>query len=202
MHSRLQIPSTPPQRSLLTASFLYLAPPTSERSSSHGAPKLPSQLDHPHWVNRSRLPYSPHHLLLHLYTFTLGYIYTGTLVFSHRTYDLETTFAILRSANYPSLPRLYNETQTRIVYEMLHRLYHPFLEYDEYERIMKVPCYGNRCDHASKTSTNNRRRRTRESPRASTTTRRTHKPTERTSERRTRGGEEVGSELRRDTYQR
>lgn len=67
--------------------------------------------------------------------FTLGYIYTGTLVFSHRTYDLETAFAILRSATYLSLPQLYNETQARIVYEMLHGLYHAFLEFDEYERI-------------------------------------------------------------------
>ena len=67
--------------------------------------------------------------------FTLGYIYTGTLIFSHRTYDLETAFAILRSANYLSLPQLYNETQARIVYEMLHGLYHAFLEFDEYERI-------------------------------------------------------------------
>ena len=67
--------------------------------------------------------------------FTLGYIYTGTLIFSHRTYDLDTAFAILRSANYLSLPHLYNETQARIVYEMLHGLYHAFLEFDEYERI-------------------------------------------------------------------
>lgn len=67
--------------------------------------------------------------------FTLGYIYTGTLVFSHRTYDLDTAFAIIRSANYLSLPHLYNETQARIVYEMLHGLYHAFLEFDEYERI-------------------------------------------------------------------
>ncbi|KAF9242262.1 hypothetical protein BU15DRAFT_86859 [Melanogaster broomeanus] len=67
--------------------------------------------------------------------FTLGYIYTGTLVFSHRTYDLDTAFAILRSATYLSLPQLYDETQARIVYEMLHGLYHAFLEFDEYERI-------------------------------------------------------------------
>ncbi|KAF8137188.1 hypothetical protein EV363DRAFT_1316965 [Boletus edulis] len=67
--------------------------------------------------------------------FTLGYIYTGTLVFSHRTYDLDTAFAILRSADYLSLPQLYNETQARVVYEMLHGLYHAFLEFDEYERI-------------------------------------------------------------------
>ncbi|KAG9313653.1 hypothetical protein JVU11DRAFT_5985 [Chiua virens] len=67
--------------------------------------------------------------------FTLGYIYTGTLVFSHRTYDLDTAFAILRSANYLTLPQLYTEIQARVVYEMLHGLYHAFLEFDEYERI-------------------------------------------------------------------
>ena len=67
--------------------------------------------------------------------FTLGYIYTGTLVFSHRTYDLDTAFAILRSANYLSLSHLANEIQARIVYEMLHGLFHAFLEFDEYERI-------------------------------------------------------------------
>ncbi|KIJ15860.1 hypothetical protein PAXINDRAFT_176366 [Paxillus involutus ATCC 200175] len=67
--------------------------------------------------------------------FTLGYIYTGTLVFSHRTYDLDTGFAILRAATYLSLPQLYDETQARVVYEMLHGLYHAFLEFEEYERI-------------------------------------------------------------------
>ncbi|KAH7886811.1 hypothetical protein F5I97DRAFT_1808109 [Phlebopus sp. FC_14] len=67
--------------------------------------------------------------------FTLGYIYTGTLVFSHRTYDLDTAFAIMRSATYLSLTGLYDEIQARIVYEMLHGLYHAFLEFDEYERV-------------------------------------------------------------------
>ncbi|KAF9218824.1 hypothetical protein BS17DRAFT_719536 [Gyrodon lividus] len=67
--------------------------------------------------------------------FTLGYIYTGTLVFSHRTYDLDTAFAILRAATYLSLPQLYDEIQARVVYEMLHGLYHAFLEFEEYERI-------------------------------------------------------------------
>ncbi|SJL11404.1 uncharacterized protein ARMOST_14807 [Armillaria ostoyae] len=67
--------------------------------------------------------------------FTLGFIYTGTLVFSHRSYDLDTAFHILRSATYLSLQTLYDEIQARIVQEMMHGLYHAFLEFSEYERI-------------------------------------------------------------------
>ncbi|KAF8836662.1 hypothetical protein BDN67DRAFT_1014506 [Paxillus ammoniavirescens] len=60
---------------------------------------------------------------------TLGYTYTGT-VFSHHTCDLET------ASTYLSLPQLYDdETQVHAVYEMLHGLYHAFLEFKEYERI-------------------------------------------------------------------
>ncbi|KAF8834582.1 hypothetical protein BDN67DRAFT_562652 [Paxillus ammoniavirescens] len=62
--------------------------------------------------------------------------YTGTLVFSHHTCDLDTAFAILCAAMYLSLPQLYdNETQAHVVYEMLHGLYHAFLQFEEYERI-------------------------------------------------------------------
>ncbi|KAG7448416.1 uncharacterized protein BT62DRAFT_964788 [Guyanagaster necrorhizus] len=67
--------------------------------------------------------------------FTLGFIYTGTLVFSHRSYDLDTAFHILRSATYLSLQTLYDEIQARIVQEMMHGLFHAFLEFSEYERI-------------------------------------------------------------------
>ncbi|KIP06327.1 hypothetical protein PHLGIDRAFT_119037 [Phlebiopsis gigantea 11061_1 CR5-6] len=67
--------------------------------------------------------------------FTLGYIYTGSLVFSHRTFDLDTSFHIMRSANYLSLDSLYDEIQARIVQEMMHGLFHAFLEFSEYERI-------------------------------------------------------------------
>lgn len=67
--------------------------------------------------------------------FTLGYIYTGTLVFSHRTYDLDTAFAILRSATYLELGSLHDEVQARIVQEMLHGLFHAFLDFAEYERV-------------------------------------------------------------------
>ncbi|KAI6019760.1 hypothetical protein F5J12DRAFT_738593 [Pisolithus orientalis] len=67
--------------------------------------------------------------------FTLGYIYTGTLHFSHRTFDLDTAFAILRASLYLSLPALTTEIQSRIVYEMLHGLFHAFLEFNAYESI-------------------------------------------------------------------
>ena len=45
-----------------------------------------------------------------------------------------------------------------------------------------------------------RKRRTRESPRASTATRQTHTATKHTFERRARGGEDISHELRRKTY--
>jgi len=67
--------------------------------------------------------------------FTLGYIYTGTLVFSHRTYDLDTAFHIMKSATFLSIQSLYDEIQARVVQEMMHGLYHAFLEFSEYERI-------------------------------------------------------------------
>lgn len=67
--------------------------------------------------------------------FTLGYIYTGTLHFSHRTFDLDTAFSILRASLYLSLPALTAEIQARIVYEMLHGLFHAFLEFNAYEGI-------------------------------------------------------------------
>ncbi|KAI0760008.1 hypothetical protein C8Q74DRAFT_1293309 [Fomes fomentarius] len=67
--------------------------------------------------------------------FTLGFIYTGTLIFSHRTFDLDTAFHIMRSAAYLSLDTLYDEIQARIVQEMLHGLFHAFLEFSEYEAI-------------------------------------------------------------------
>ncbi|KAL1734269.1 hypothetical protein EV714DRAFT_245112 [Schizophyllum commune] len=67
--------------------------------------------------------------------FTLGFIYTGTLIFSNRSYDLDTAFAIMRSATYLSLQTLYDEIQARIVQEMMHGLFHAFLEFSEYERL-------------------------------------------------------------------
>ncbi|KAG5719893.1 hypothetical protein E4T56_gene5072, partial [Termitomyces sp. T112] len=67
--------------------------------------------------------------------FTLGFIYTGTLIFSHRSYDLDTAFHIMRSSIYLSLSTLYDEIQARIVQEMMHGLFHAFLPFPEYERL-------------------------------------------------------------------
>ena len=67
--------------------------------------------------------------------FTLGFMYTGTLIFSHRSYDLSTAFAILRAAIYLSLTSLEDEIQARIVQEMLHGLFHAFIPFEEYERL-------------------------------------------------------------------
>jgi len=84
----------------------------------------------PHTITLPSPPFTP--ASLH---FTLGYIYTGTLIFSHRTYDLDTAFHIMRSASYLSIDSLYDEIQARIVQEMMHGLFHAFLEFPEYERI-------------------------------------------------------------------
>ncbi|KAI0031847.1 hypothetical protein K488DRAFT_51136 [Vararia minispora EC-137] len=65
--------------------------------------------------------------------FILGFIYTGTLIFSNRTYDLDTAFHILRSSTYLSLDTLYAEIEARIVHDMLHGLYQAFLEFADYE---------------------------------------------------------------------
>ena len=67
--------------------------------------------------------------------FVLGFIYTGTLIFSNRTYDLDTAFHIMRSATYISLDSLYDEVQARIVQEMMHGLFHAYVDFTEYERI-------------------------------------------------------------------
>ncbi|KAF4586604.1 hypothetical protein EYR40_010616 [Pleurotus pulmonarius] len=67
--------------------------------------------------------------------FTLGFIYTGTLVFSHRSYDLDTGLQIMRASIYLSIQTLYDEIQARIVQEMMHGLFHAFLEFSEYERL-------------------------------------------------------------------
>ncbi|KAH7320435.1 hypothetical protein B0J17DRAFT_685204 [Rhizoctonia solani] len=69
--------------------------------------------------------------------FTLGFIYTGTLTFSDRTWDLETAFNIMRSAKYLGLDTLENEIRARIVAEMMHGLFHAYLPFDEYERVIE-----------------------------------------------------------------
>ncbi|PAV14693.1 hypothetical protein PNOK_0977100 [Pyrrhoderma noxium] len=76
--------------------------------------------------------------------FTLGFLYTGTLAFSNGTYDLDTAFAIMCSANYLQIQPLYDEVQVRIVVEMMYGLFHTFLEFTEYERITGGK-WGNGC---------------------------------------------------------
>ncbi|KAH9478923.1 hypothetical protein JR316_0009386 [Psilocybe cubensis] len=67
--------------------------------------------------------------------FTLGFIYTGTLIFSHRSYDLATALSLLQSAMYLSLPTLHDEVQARIVQEMCHGLFHAFIPFAAYEAL-------------------------------------------------------------------
>ena len=66
------------------------------------------------------------------------------LAFSNRTYDLDTAFAIMCSANYLQVQPLYVEIQARIVVEMMHGLFYAFLEFTEYERITGGK-WGNSC---------------------------------------------------------
>ncbi|KAJ7649609.1 hypothetical protein B0H17DRAFT_1338695 [Mycena rosella] len=67
--------------------------------------------------------------------FTLGFLYTGTLIFSHRTYDLSTALALLLSATYLSLPTLHAEVRARIISEMAHGLFHAALPFAAYESL-------------------------------------------------------------------
>lgn len=65
--------------------------------------------------------------------FTLGFIYTGTLAFSHRTFDLDTAFHIMRSASYLSIMSLYDEIEARIIEDMCHGLFMAYTSFAEYE---------------------------------------------------------------------
>ncbi|KAL0573753.1 hypothetical protein V5O48_008196 [Marasmius crinis-equi] len=80
---------------------------------------------------------SPPHTPASLH-FTLGYLYTGTLSFSHRTYDLSTALSILltSSPSYLNLPSLHAEIRSRIVIEMAHGLFHAFLPFAEYDSLL------------------------------------------------------------------
>ncbi|KAI3608505.1 sulfite reductase beta subunit [Moniliophthora roreri] len=77
-------------------------------------------------------PYTP--ASLH---FMLGFLYTGTLSFSHRTYDLTTALNILLTSlpSHLNLPTLQSEIRARIIMEMCHGLFHAFLPFSEYESI-------------------------------------------------------------------
>ncbi|KAI6043873.1 hypothetical protein EDC04DRAFT_2645810 [Pisolithus marmoratus] len=109
------------------AQLLTWASPQSTKTPTISTPSNPNDAFTIHLPSPPFTPASLH--------FTLGYIYTGTLHFSHRTFDLDTAFAILRASLYLSLPALTTEVQSRIVYEMLHGLFHAFLEFNAYEDI-------------------------------------------------------------------
>lgn len=66
---------------------------------------------------------------------SLGFMYSGTLNFSHRTFDLDTAFAIVRSAAFLSLSTMSDEIEAYIVEEMMHGLFHAYLTFEEYEKI-------------------------------------------------------------------
>ena len=66
---------------------------------------------------------------------SLGFMYSGTLNFSYRTFDLDTAFAIVRSAAYLSLATMSDEIEAYIVEEMMHGLFHAYLTFEEYEKI-------------------------------------------------------------------
>ncbi|CAE7231080.1 unnamed protein product [Rhizoctonia solani] len=68
--------------------------------------------------------------------FTLGFVYTGTMAFSHRNWDLDTAFNVIRAAKYLGLDSLDNEARARIITEMMHGLFHAYLPFDEYERVI------------------------------------------------------------------
>ncbi|KAH6884037.1 hypothetical protein BKA70DRAFT_1470385 [Coprinopsis sp. MPI-PUGE-AT-0042] len=93
-------------------------------------------------------------------------------LFTHRTFDLSTAFAILRSSAYLSLQSLTNEIQARIAHEMLHGLFHAFLPFAEYEKLTQgrwgvggcrvdnvhvvfLACSNSLCKKTSRTSTLN-----------------------------------------------
>lgn len=65
----------------------------------------------------------------------LGFMYAGTLNFSHRTFDLDTAFAIYRSAQYLIMATMRVEIEAYIIEEMLHGLFHAYLTLAEYEKI-------------------------------------------------------------------
>ncbi|KDR66670.1 hypothetical protein GALMADRAFT_147723 [Galerina marginata CBS 339.88] len=99
-------------------------------SSASSSTPLPSSTSDPPTLTLPSPPFTP--ASLH---FTLGFLYTGTLIFSHRSYDLSTAFTILKAALYLSIPSLHDEIQARIVQEMMHGLFHAFIPFAEYERL-------------------------------------------------------------------
>lgn len=100
---------------------------TADSASLAHLPIVPASADAP-LLTLPAPPFTP--ASLH---FTLGFLYTGTLVFSHRSYDLSTALALLSSSAYLGLTTLFHEAQARLVQEMLHGLFHAFLPFAEYE---------------------------------------------------------------------
>ncbi|EKM49665.1 uncharacterized protein PHACADRAFT_33234 [Phanerochaete carnosa HHB-10118-sp] len=77
---------------------------------------------------------SPPFTSLSIY-FILGWIYTGTLAFSDQQWDLAIAFDIMRCAMYLHIDALYDEIQARVVMDMMHGFFYPFLLFSEYDSI-------------------------------------------------------------------
>ncbi|CAE6441152.1 unnamed protein product [Rhizoctonia solani] len=116
-HRFILVSRVPYFRTLLSTSF---APVGQNICSSNPLP-----------LNLPAPPFTP--ASLH---FTLGFVYTGTMAFSHRNWDLDTAFNVIRAAKYLGLDTLDNEARARIIAEMLHGLFHAYLPFDEYERVI------------------------------------------------------------------
>ncbi|KAF5392915.1 hypothetical protein D9757_000905 [Collybiopsis confluens] len=118
-------------RGLLLASPMSKLSPSLSSSLSASISSVPGS---PPILTLPSPPFTP--ASLH---FTLGYLYTGTLAFSHRTYDLTTALHIYLSAlpMYLNLPALRDEVRGRIIVELCHGLFHAFLEFGEYEALVR-----------------------------------------------------------------
>ncbi|KAK7033815.1 hypothetical protein R3P38DRAFT_3264328 [Favolaschia claudopus] len=68
---------------------------------------------------------------------SLGFLYTSTLIFSHRSYDLSTALTLLLSASYSALLTLYAEISARITIETVHGLFHATLPFTAYEELAR-----------------------------------------------------------------
>lgn len=98
--------------------------------STSFSPVTPTTASSPITITLPSPPFTP--ASLH---FTLGYIYSGTLFFSNRTFDLTTSFQIYRSAMYLSIASLQAEIEARIIEEMMHGLFHAYLTFENYEKV-------------------------------------------------------------------
>ena len=99
-------------------------------SSSGSAPVGSFGPSNPVTITLASPPFTP--ASLH---FTLGHIYSGTLNFSNRTFDLTTAFQIYKCAVEICLEELRKEVEARIVEEMAHGLFHAYLTLDQYNKV-------------------------------------------------------------------